>query len=129
MRSFSAADQQQRRPPAVMISTSDMSTCLGLSPSLHGHAKVSGPNGGQFTALLDGFDRASRTMMNVVAEWTLNALDIESDQPQQRSANDLEYSGWTASALMKLGEYSLKAVRQSPSELFRASIVNALNNL
>jgi hypothetical protein len=33
-----------------MISTSDINTCLGLSLSLHGYARVSGRNGGQFRA-------------------------------------------------------------------------------
>ena len=42
---FSAADQRRRRPPSVMIYTSDVNTCLGLCLSLHDYAQVSGRNG------------------------------------------------------------------------------------
>src|SRR5690606_33418890 len=49
IRSFSAAVQRRRRPPSVMISISDISTCSGICPSLQGYAQVSGRNGGQFT--------------------------------------------------------------------------------
>uniref|UniRef100_UPI001E31B752 transposase n=1 Tax=Roseovarius salinarum TaxID=1981892 RepID=UPI001E31B752 len=39
-------------PPSVMISTSDMSTCLGISLSLLVQAHVSGRKWGQFTSVL-----------------------------------------------------------------------------
>ena len=38
IRSFSDDDQRRLRPPSVMISYSDISTCLGLSLSLHCYA-------------------------------------------------------------------------------------------
>src|SRR6056297_3716770 len=51
IRSFSAELQRRRRPPSVMISTSDMSTCLGICLSLLVQAQVSGLKRGQFTNL------------------------------------------------------------------------------
>ena len=45
---------QRRRPPSVMISISDISTCSGICPSLHGYARMSGRNRGQFRRVLSG---------------------------------------------------------------------------
>ena len=49
------ADQRRRRPPSVMISIPDISTCLRLSLSLLGQAKGSARNEGQFTEVLDSY--------------------------------------------------------------------------
>lgn len=43
-----AASQRRRRPPSRIISSSDIGMCLGICPSLHDYARVSGRNGGRF---------------------------------------------------------------------------------
>jgi len=55
-------EERRRRPPSVMISISDISTCLGICLSLHGYAQVSGRNGGQFINLYRAVDKFGRTL-------------------------------------------------------------------
>jgi len=51
IRSFAAELQRRRRPPSVMISTSDMSTRLGICLSLQVQAQVSGRKWGQLSTI------------------------------------------------------------------------------